>query len=152
MLSLLNNLNPLGKKQSLNIRLGLWGTIGSGKTTYLAMLLHCLEKEKNHKWIVTPDEQFRYRVRENITQIIDKKRFPLPTSTQLEKIQIFSYNLMPRNLIEPRNSNIILRFIDAPGEFYENLNIEVKVIDQENEYCDIVDYLMSCDGIIFFTE
>jgi hypothetical protein len=59
---------------------------------------------------------------------------------------------MPRNLMSREKFNITLRFIDAPGEFYENLNVDARVIETKHQDRDIVDYLMSCDGIIFLLD
>jgi hypothetical protein len=49
----------------------------------------------------------------------------------------------------------MLDFIDAPGEFYENImSNDAQVIDNHNdsESMDIVDYLVSCDAIIFLLD
>ncbi|WP_019506296.1 hypothetical protein [Pleurocapsa sp. PCC 7319] len=132
-----------------NIRLGIWGTTGAGKTTYLTMLYDALELSGN--WWVEVNPNARSFLEYNLDTIKEERKFPEPTEPG--ELEIYSYILRPKS---PRvaNSEIILNFIDAPGEFYENIqDTKGKVIeDEESREKDIVDYLIACDGIIFLLD
>ncbi|MDZ8034953.1 TRAFAC clade GTPase domain-containing protein [Nostoc sp. DedSLP04] len=138
-----------------NIRLGIWGTTGAGKTTYLAMLFDALEASDN--WQVTVDSKGRSFVKNYLNTINYKRKFPEPTEPG--ELEIYSYILSPKSS-RVANSEIVLNFIDAPGEFYENiLNSRAKVLshnaqalENKKQLMDIVDYLISCDGIIFLLD
>lgn len=151
------------KKQNLQtsskttVRLGLWGTKGSGKTTYLAMLYDALELSE--KWTATVDNKARDFVEQHIKTIKEDREFPLPTETSNE-LDIFSYTLRFDEPSSVNNSTIVLDFIDAPGEFYEEIlkadasirNLDAQTDAKEEYSMDIVDYLISCDGIIFLLD
>lgn len=161
MRGIIDKLNRQRTKKPLNIRLGIWGTAGSGKTTYLAMLYDCLQKDD--KWIAELVQQdFLPIIRKNITRITKDRKFPDPTMTNIDDdsgINIFSYAIMPKKSSIMGESTITLSFIDAPGEFYENLSeTEVKVVKNEDEegqekkYESIVDYLINCHGMILLID
>ncbi|MCC2691636.1 hypothetical protein [Nodularia sp. LEGE 04288] len=138
------------------IRLGIWGTRGSGKTTYLAMLYDALELSP--KWEINVDEKARDFVEEHLTTIGVERVFPLPTEPS-QKLEVFSYTLRP-DTSGVANSTIVLNFIDAPGEFYEDIskasakidNPDAQTHELEEQLMDIVDYLIRCDGIIFLLD
>ena len=162
----LNNLlNKVFQDQPKNIRLGIWGTEGSGKTLYLIMLYEALLVSKD--WQVTSDKTACQFVEEHLDEIDNTDKpglLPLPTEKN-KQIEIFRYILTPTSDNNITNSKVVLEFIDAPGEFYrEILKADAKVVKKtyssiksENEdfieeYEDIVEYLMSCDGIIFLLD
>jgi Double-GTPase 2 len=138
------------------IRLGIWGTRGSGKTTYLAMLYDALQLSP--KWEINVDEKARNFVEEHLTTIDVERVFPLPTEPS-QKLEVFSYTLRP-DTSGVANSTIVLNFIDAPGEFYEDIskasakidNPDAQTHELEEQSMDIVDYLIRCDGIIFLLD
>lgn len=135
-------------KSSNNLRIGLWGTTAVGKTTYLTMLFSQLEDSQ--QWDIVVDKKTRQFIERNLYYLEEEHLFPPPTS-QFKDLDILSYTLIPQN--HPTiKSRIMLDFIDAPGEFYENImSNDAQVIDahSDTETMDIVDYLVSCDGIIF---
>ncbi|MDJ1180445.1 hypothetical protein PJF56_16400 [Roseofilum sp. BLCC_M91] len=137
-----------------DIRIGLWGTVGSGKTTYLAMLYDALEDSEELR-VEAGDDRADEFINEHISTI-DGGNFPPPTEIAKGKqLDIFTYILRP----EGGTRSIELNFIDAPGKFYEdfrgNTDQKVQIVEgQENQETlgDIVDYLRSCDGIIFLLD
>lgn len=138
-------------KSTNNLRIGLWGTTGVGKTTYLTMLFSQLEDSE--QWDIVLDKKSRQFIERNLYYLEEENLFPPPTS-QFRDLDILSYTLIPQN--HPTiKSRIMLDFIDAPGEFYENImSHDAQVIDTQNEdeSMDIVDYLVSCDAIIFLLD
>lgn len=159
----MKQLLQFGKTKALRkdgIRIGFWGTQGSGKTTYLTMLHHCLEKDP--RWItniVQPD--FSTAIEHNINRLLDEGEFPAPNPTNITKLEISSYMMIARKK-RGLPMSITLNFIDAPGEFYEELaETDVTVIEktlsdqnekQEERIGDIVDFLITCQGIIIFLD
>ncbi len=146
----------LQTSSSSDIRLGIWGTSGSGKTTYMLMLYEALKDSE--AWLVELDPIARKFIRKN-SNYLRQGFFSPPTETAKE-LEIFSYTL--RRRISP-GSKIILNFIDAPGEFYENILsakgrvkgkniISSTPLSEEENKTPIIDYLMSCDGIIFLLD
>lgn len=133
-----------------DVRLGLWGSSGAGKTTYLTMLY--LAFEKSREWTIQPanDEAMDFIIRNN--KEISKGDFPARTQVnENDQLKIYSYRLEKNN---QNQNSITLNFIDAPGEFYENYKWNCKIEDSNNpnENIDIIDYLMNCDGIIFLLD
>jgi GTPase SAR1 family protein len=147
--------NVFKAKSASNIKIGIWGTTNSGKTTYATMLLHCLQKDDS--WVAVPDKEYLSTVKDNTNRIIEQGIFPLSTVPNKKQIEIINYYLNPSRYSKFKTEKIVLSFIDAPGEFFENLGIEnVEVVQKDNPsqptYADIVDYLISCDGIIFLID
>ena len=165
---MLNNVQD----SSRDIRIGIWGTKGSGKTIYLSMLYDILEASPQ-KWLVAADPEARRFVNQHRRDMDNTAKagvLPLP-SERFDEITIFSYILKPQQIDIPA-SRIVLEFIDAPGEFYEHLyntgevtirrkkkftSKDKQIFDNEydeveSEYKGIVDYLMSCDGIVFLLD
>ncbi|MDZ8091584.1 MAG: hypothetical protein RMZ42_06550 [Nostoc sp. DedQUE05] len=143
-----------------DIRLGIWGTSGAGKTTYLTMLYYALIT--SGKWLVEVDPKARKFIEENLSYIEEEGLFP-PRTKPTKELPIYSYTLTPRS--SPNSgSKIVLYFIDAPGEFYQNIltakatvkenriSPSAKASEEEDKPMDIVDYLISCDGIIFLLD
>ena len=148
-----------------DIRIGLWGTSGSGKTTYLAILHNALVLSDD--WELTEDDEAGVFVDKHINDI-EKGNFPLPTEIA-DTIKIFTYTLRPQSS-KGTGSKIVLNFLDAPGEFYEDIlgdaattvkivkrqsqhtNADMQVSETKNNSGDIVDYLLSCDGIILLLD
>ncbi|RCJ32593.1 hypothetical protein A6769_27340 [Nostoc punctiforme NIES-2108] len=158
--------------QSRDIRIGIWGTKGSGKTIFLSMLYDALEASPD-EWLVAADPEARQFVKKHRREMDNNRKpglLPLPNE-RTDEIPIFSYVLKPQRL-NMSTSKIVLEFIDAPGEFYEHIYNANDIIvrkkkkstsngnkifendyeEVEREYKGIVDYLMSCDGIIFLID
>ena len=149
---------------STDIRIGIWGTQDSGKTTYLAMLYYALILAE--EWEVTADRAARDFVQQHIDQI-ETGNFP-PSTELTEIIPIFTYTLRWQQQDYTATVNkVVLNFIDAPGGFYERIhstnvqivkppsqetNAETQLGQNQNNAIGIVDYLLSCDGIIFLLD
>lgn len=143
------------KPQLSSIRIGIWGTVSAGKTIYLVRLYEHLLKSGN--WLVKGDEKAVDFVKDNSKNMNNEKKdgtLPQPTLYQPgqaeNKIDIFTYTLQHRNKFG--QIPIILEFIDASGEFFENPDSTVEVSNGPETYKDIIDYLMSCHGIIFLLD
>ncbi len=142
---------PTGPK---DIRIGLWGTSRSGKTTYLAMLYSALEDSE--EWTVQAgDDHADYFIDTHISDI-DAGNFP-PATQITGNLNIFTYILRPQ--FSQGTGSVVLNFIDAPGEFYEDIRGNaaqtVQIHEAQNNQDtsgDIVDYLRSCHGIIFLLD
>lgn len=148
-----DNLSLLRTSQD-EIRLGIWGTSGAGKTTYLTRLYGALIQ--SGRWEVQIDDNAERFINQNLAKI-DGGEFPERTRVRPgEPLPIYSYTLIPKPSNNITNKTVVLRFIDAPGGFYEDLNDyegEELVSDGENESSmDIVDYLLNCHGIIFLID
>ena len=148
-------------KSGITIRIGIWGPEHAGKTTYVTMLSDLLKREPNVT--VTLDPRIRDSMEKNYNQIQDG-RFPEPTLIQNNEesnnieIDIYKYTLNPKRKSHWLKTKVYLEFIDISGEFYESLNLGeglIKFFDQTNNLLqinDIVGYLNSCHGILFFLD
>jgi GTPase SAR1 family protein len=144
------------------IRLGIWGTTGSGKTTYLVMLHDRLSKGDSNFEIQTIDAKAQEFLLFHRNQIFQEKVFPTATDPSNKTLNVFNYTVIDSYRII--SEAIKLSFIDAPGKFFEDIGErnpgnEVIINTGENQESQedqekpkpiyIVDYLISCDGIIF---
>jgi len=145
-----------------DIRIGIWGTSGAGKTTYLARLHDALALSDD--WTIQANKEASLFVDAHLSKI-GRGEFPERTPIQTrEPLKIFSYILTPqrrnrRNQRQPiiGSGRIFLNFVDAPGEFYEKVRINEsgkKTVETKEggHVGSIVDYLISCDGILFLLD
>jgi len=135
--------NPTSK----DFQIGIWGTARAGKTTYLTTLYNALMK--SNRWYVEADDLAINFVKEQ-SKRLQKRVFPMPTElANPDNPEIFTYELTPRlepspmSKILPPPAKVVLSFIDAPGECYEDL---------EGVGSKILDYLSDCHGIIFLLD
>lgn len=131
------------------IRMGVWGTTGAGKTTYLMRLFHALANSE--RWEVAVDDKTKNFITIH-SQKISKGYFPDPTKPRGKELDIYSYRLTYKG--QGFRTKILFEFIDAPGEFYEEIgDAKGKVAKGENHPpMDIIDYLLSCHGILFLLD
>lgn len=129
-------------------RIGIWGTTGAGKTTFLAMLYDALLLRPG--WTVAADGKARGFITSHLRNIRTKGRFPAPTEVTAET-DIFRYILQEEGSkgADGEYNQISLDFVDAPGEFYERPHQADRRVTGE---MDILDYLSSCHGIIFLLD
>ena len=129
-------------------RIGIWGTTGAGKTTFLAMLYDALLLRPG--WTVAADTEARKFVTSHLRTIRTRGYFPAPTEVTAQT-DIFRYILQEEqsNQMDGQYNQITLDFVDAPGEFYERPHLADRRVSGE---MDILDYLSSCDGIIFLLD
>ncbi len=133
-----------------DIRIGIWGTKGSGKTTYISRL--CMELMRSEKWLFAFNPKQK-EAEEYINRIIDgieEGYFPPKTQSGIVNV----YDLILTGQSTPfLGTNVVISFVDAPGEFYEKTSLgEQKVKNQEGERIDILKYLLGCHGIIFLLD
>ena len=135
-------------KDHSSFRIGIWGTTGAGKTTFLAMLYDALLLRPG--WTVAADGKARGFITGHLRNIRTKGRFPAPTEVTAET-DIFRYILQEEGSqgADGAYRQITLDFVDAPGEFYERPHQADRRVTGE---MDILDYLSSCDGIIFLLD
>lgn len=147
-------------KEAKEIKIGLWGGVGSGKTTYLTMLLHYLRTREKSKWTVRIESSdYRRRLDAYINQIIDKRVFPFATDPA-DEAQLFHYILNPIKTqlwdMKAKNFQISLSFVDVAGIYYEKLlDADLPIIDSktnEQKFSSIIDYLVQCDGVIILLD
>lgn len=132
-----------GSNGATDLRIGLWGTTGSGKTTYFGRLYQALACSP--RWIVERNSA-AYDYLEPVLEDLESGNLPLPTRKQ-DDLKIYEYRLAGQEAF--KGVNVTLSFIDAPGEFYENPLQGIKRIEKQ---MDILDYLGSCHGIIFLLD
>lgn len=135
-----NWINPDPK----SMQIGIWGTARAGKTTYLTALYDMLLA--SDAWIVNPDKRGAEFIEAQLERR-EEGEFPLPNEPG--DLEVFQYELTPKrknspvNLLQPNPPEIILNFIDAPGEYYEDLRGSGR---------EILDYLSGCHGIVFLLD
>ena len=133
-----------------DIRLGIWGSSGAGKTTYMTMLFMVFRGLPDWTIQSANDEADEFIRRNN--ERMAEGHFPDRTQVDVdEKLKFYSYRL---SLNSQDRHSITLNFIDAPGEYYQSMDTSLKVEDpsRPNQEVDIIDYLMDCDGIIFLLD
>ena len=134
--------------QHTAFRIGIWGTTGAGKTTYLAILYDALLLRPG--WTVAADAKARNFVTSQLKNIRMRGHFPAPTEVTTQT-DIFRYILQEEHSqhLDGEYNQISLDFVDAPGEFYERPHLADRRVTEE---MDILDYLSSCHGIIFLLD
>ncbi|NET73472.1 MAG: hypothetical protein F6K62_21795 [Sphaerospermopsis sp. SIO1G2] len=139
-----NGINP--------IRIGIWGAVGAGKTIYLTKLFECLEQSTD--WRIAGDQkaqEFIEKNKDDLNNELKPGRLPKETDPGMNQLEIFRYTITSQSS-RFGNLTIVLEFIDASGEFYENYLGNVKVSAGKITYNGIIEYLMSCHGIIFLLD
>ena len=144
------------KSQISSIRIGIWGSQNSGKTIYLVRLCQLLSEGGKFRVEFGSDETAKFL--ENLVKKMNNGTkdgiLPPPNFKSNNDIKILTLLLEPLSS-EFGKATIILEFIDAAGEFFEKpLDKNLKIInnDQSSIYTNIIDYLMSCHGIIFLLD
>lgn len=136
--------------QSSDIKLGIWGATGSGKTTYLGRLYTELLNSEN--WTVYASQKSLNYIND-IVGVLDNGIFPPFTNPKISKLKEYDYRLTGEE--QPfKGVNVMLRFIDAPGEWYENPDLGKQKVEVEGQELsiDILEYLSGCHGIIFLLD
>jgi hypothetical protein len=139
-----NMTNLLRGNRSQNMQLGIWGTTGAGKSTFLTALYKDLLRTE--RWRIAADEKARKYLNQQL-EIMENGRFV--AGTPEGKIDIYEYWLTGTEKDSRfKGLNVTLKFIDAPGGFYEEPSKGAGKIAGG----DILDYLCSCDGIVFLLD
>lgn len=145
------------KSQISSIRIGIWGTVSSGKTIYLVRLCELLTR--SGKFRVQPGSEKAKNFFEQLLRNMNNENkdgiLPPPTLYKQgnNNVEILTYKLEPLSS-EFGTATIILEFIDAPGEFFEkpSTTLTINNVDKSSRYTNIIDYLISCHGIIFLLD
>lgn len=129
------------------IKLGIWGTSGAGKTVYMLMLYHYLQKsQKQDRFLVRVDEETDEFLATGLNSIINKGEFPTSTSTKKD-YSFYSYMLKRVN----SNTTVELTFVDLPGEVLKDRKKTLttkNASDNTNSNINVAEYLTQCDGIL----
>lgn len=130
-----------------DIRIGIWGGVGAGKSTYLTALYRHINRSKDWNLEIHPEISDCFS---DYSYSFDSGNFPevgfsLPKN--YDAIQSLDYTLSPRSHSKVRK--VSLNFLAAPGEFYEHcFSEDVPVIDGPKSYDDVMHYYADCDGIV----
>lgn len=142
----------LGKSHQITV----YGTSGSGKSTFLVRLHDAIQKRKSEFELIKIDDKTDKFIKNLEKEIFTGKPVPRtnPSETRLELFTMTlaeSYRLL--------NPQIEFSFIDPPGVFFEQIGLEnqqrIKIIDQRNgetSEMTFIEYLSSCKGIIFLID
>ena len=135
------------RQKNTTIKLGIWGTSSSGKTVYMLMLYHYLQrsKRKDRFLVKVGNEQTDKFLKDHLNSVIYKGEFPTPTETPPEdKYNSYSYKLKRDN----SETIVELTFLDLPGEVLQRREYKVKTNNKKNEDVSVAKYLTQCHGIL----
>ena len=133
------------RQKNTRIKLGIWGTVSSGKTAYMLMLYHYLQRSKRKdKFLVrVNDQETDDFLQKELNSRIYKGEFPTPT-TMKDKYNSYSYKLKRDN----SDTIVELTFLDLPGEVLQRREYKVKTNNKKNEDVSVAKYLTQCHGIL----
>lgn len=136
-------------------RLGIWGTSGAGKTTYLTQLYKTLEGERGWRVEVVGESIGFYK--KNISRI-RQGHFPdrNPPSETDNGVNIYQYRIYHYDpKLNRKEIEINLDFIDIPGEKFHGHHgmrqfeeVKIKLGGQDKEIT-LMEYFLGCHGILF---
>lgn len=119
-------------------RITVYGTSGSGKSTFLVRLHDAIQKGKSEFDLIAIDEKTNTFIRNLETKLYNNEPIPR-TSTSDTELELFTITLAESYRL--LNSKIEFSFIDPAGEFFEEINIssqdhitivEDSVLDAQN--------------------
>ena len=133
------------RQKNTRIKLGIWGASRSGKTVYMLMLYHYLQrsKRKDRFLVKVGNEQTDKFLNKHLNSRIYKGEFP-STTTKEDKYNSYSYKLQRIN----SDTIVELTFLDLPGELLEGREKKVKTNNKKNEDVSVAKYLTQCHGIL----
>jgi len=141
-----------------DVRIGLWGSPSSGKTTFLGALRHAVESDRaSGRWNIFPANTVSETLMVQLTHhLITNHEFPPPTQlgaeTELrwEFIGDLAGSQFDRRLLRRRAtlpSSFMLNLVDVSGEAFgptpEDKNVPREVIDRA------LDHLASAQGLLY---
>lgn len=159
-----------------HIKIGIWGTKGAGKTSYLGRLIERLER--GGVWRVRHSTSKATTTFYNdIKRTVSRGEWPAPTNAQtaidatdaadlIEKglSGLYCFKVRPDDGSEQKAkmdqrqiTEITFYFLDAAGEYYENLEdpqFDMSGLFQPSDGGEfsIVDYLSRCHGVIMLID
>ena len=133
------------RQKNTRIKLGIWGTSSAGKTVYMLMLYHYLQrsKRKDRFLVKVGNEQTDKFLKDHLNSVIYKGEFPT-TTTKEDKYNSYSYKLKRDN----SDTIVELTFLDLPGEVLQRREYKVKTNNKKNEDVSVAKYLTQCHGIL----
>lgn len=133
-------------KANRNIKIGIWGMAGAGKTVFMLMLYHYLTTDHNSKWrVIVPDDITASFIDENLSLLVNQGHFPDPTPiAEDDEVKKYTFILIPKNK-NGLYESIELGFYDLPGHFSINLEKPFKIDKEEKT---LADYFVDCDGLL----
>lgn len=136
---------------SHEIKLGLWGVPGAGKTTYILQLYQCMSDDSSGFNIFAPDTISQDFIRNKLSELATN-RYISPTEPGAKGDgETITYTIETLYTLMPQS--ITMSFIDAAGGHYLNLGIYTATEDvmdiKVNGDKSLVQDLTDCDGIIF---
>lgn len=140
-----------------HIQIGIWGSIGSGKTTYLAALYHA--REHSH-WQMNPADDDSIKFILDTTKVLFEGNFP-PATDPNQAPKVYTYHFSKRQDILDTWGRVIfgdrgqrifaVSFLDAAGGYFEDPDAyPFEICDGQGTviYRDVWDYLARCRGLI----
>ncbi|NET24610.1 hypothetical protein [Okeania sp. SIO1I7] len=131
-----NKPSPKPQRIPSQIRLGIWGFPGAGKSVYMLRL----SQELSDQGRLVPTDEITAKYIYEGTKLLEKGEFVNPTGTG--KYSKYSYTIENSD-----NRNIELTFFDLPGEVFTDP--ENYFSSENNREVNVVDYLLECHGILF---
>lgn len=144
------------KRRNLNqkpIRLGIWGVSESGKTVYLAKLYRLLQ-QKGWKLRIDGDHK---DFLEKVIEKVENRELPESTDILNDNIKTCEYQIYHDDFLGTNKKvEAVINFFDIGGEFYggdqrhrirEDLRININ-----GKEITLLDYFLSCDGILFLLD
>ncbi len=142
---------------SKELQIGLWGTVGSGKTTYLTMLLHDVINRSGFR-LKPLNKESRQFLTKNYADIQSGK---FPESTKPAECADLAFKMYCDIDVHRRKGlrtetttqveSVVLKTMDAAGEWYRNTDRALTtfgpVLKQEGQQ-NPIETLVQCDGII----
>jgi hypothetical protein len=141
-------------------KIGLWGSTGSGKTTYLAALRHAVSHPdpSSGKWVIYPLDSRSERMMTDFShRLVQTRQFPEPTelgaisSLRWEFLgDLTGSRFVPRRRLGrrvPTEARFVLDLIDVSGEAFGHApadrNVPPHVVD------GALDHLAQSQGLIY---
>ncbi|XVU22796.1 hypothetical protein ACQPZJ_36825 [Actinoplanes sp. CA-054009] len=138
-----------GQVQDSTVRIGLWGSTRSGKSTYLAALPIAAMQGGHGSWVVAgTDDLAADYLNQSVNRLVVQRRFPRPNRV-IEPISWTFHGTPPpagwgraffsKRRPVPDSVDFRLELHDPPGSFYENGRISEEAIE----------HLANANGLIY---
>jgi GTPase SAR1 family protein len=123
-----------------NIKIGLWGAPGSGKTTYIGALDVAASNTVDYgNWKIISTGPAMTYLRERRNELVLQRMFPAATLQKSVPLRWQFTGELPRGRRRNRVIQFDLELIDAPGGLFGPTKLDSALID----------YITSCDGLVF---
>lgn len=141
-----------GQSQDATVRIGLWGSSRSGKSTFLAALPIAAMQGGHGSWVIAgTDDLAADYLNQSVNRLVVQRRFP-PPNRVVEPISWtfhgtpppagWSRTLFSKRRVEPGSVDFRLELHDPPGAFYQDGRISDEAID----------HLANANGLIYLLD